>query len=178
MSDRVDAKMLGDKELLNMFKALGNDKVRIKELTMFIKKAMKPIRNTQKSNILSMPNKSGGKEFIIYRDGKKHHTDKQQLAKSIQVFKKQSKSKQLTGYYSGPRLKGGYKSMAKSGFFGLWIEYGTKYSLTGKGKINLKPRPFTNTTNVITGKKLAGENIVNKESKAIQQTIKRFKKKY
>lgn len=177
MSDRINLNMLGNKELMNMFKALGNDKKKMQELTIFARKAMKQITQTQKQNVLSLTN-STGKDFIIYRDGKKHKTDKQQLADSIEVFAKKNKDKLVTGFYSGPRLKGAYKRMNKSGFFGLWIEYGTKYKKTGRGKINLRPRPFTNTANVGVATKKAGSDIVNNEAKSIESTIKRFKKRY
>lgn len=178
MSDRIQVKLEGQKELLNMFKSLGNDRIRIRELTIFIRKAMKPIVNQQKANVLSLTNKTG-KDFIMYRKGKEHILGKQQLARSIGVFKKFKKgTKLITGYYSGPRLKGAYKRMNKTGFFGLFIEYGTKKNKTGKGKINLKARPTFRKQNIIQALKRAGEEIKRKESKAIAQTIKRFQKKY
>lgn len=177
MSDKINFNMLGDKELLNMFKALGDDKTKMRELTIFARKSMKQITETQKQNVLGLPNRTG-KDFIMYRDGKKYKTDKEQLADSIGVFAKKNKDKLVTGFYSGPRLKGAYRRMNKSGFFGLWIEYGTKYKMTGRGKINLQPRPFTNTSNVALATVKAGSDIVSSESKSIQSTIRRFKKKY
>ena len=60
----------------------------------------------------------------------------------------------------------------------ILIEYGTKYKMTGRGKINLQPRPFTNTSNVALATVKAGSDIVSSEAKSIQSTIRRFKKKY
>ena len=94
MSDKINFNMLGDKELLNMFKALGDDKTKMRELTIFARKSMKQITETQKQNVLGLPNRTG-KDFIMYRDGKKYKTDKEQLADSIGVFAKKNKDKLL-----------------------------------------------------------------------------------
>ena len=48
MSDKLSLKIEGEKELMKMFKALGNDRDRIKELNSFLRKAARPILKTQK----------------------------------------------------------------------------------------------------------------------------------
>ena len=167
----------GLEQLEKMFKALGDDKKRIKELNSFIRKAHKPIAKTQKKNILNYSTSNKG--FKVYRDGKMlAETTKEQLAKSIGLLKFKGQRKFTTGFSIGPRLDGVYKKPQKGGWFGWMFEYGTKYRKTGKGKINIRKKPFTNRANISASINLARMEIMNKESKAITNTMKRFKKNY
>ena len=129
MSDRLNTDIKGIQELQKMFKALGNDNVRIKEMTMFIRKSIKNVTDTQKANVLNAS--TDNKKFKVYRNGEVYATtSKEQLAKSIGFFKKKSKDKFSTAYYSGPRLKGKWAKPKVGGWIGMWFEYGTKYNKT------------------------------------------------
>jgi hypothetical protein len=168
----------GEKDLLKMFKALGNDKNRIKELNSFLRKAARPIIKTQRNNIKNYS--TGNEGFKVYRDGKiLAETSKEQLAKTIGLLKFKGKNKNKTiGFAIGPRLDGVWKNPKRGGWFGWMFEYGTKYRKTGKGKINIRKKPFTNRANIVAAVNLAAMEVMNKESKVIEKTMKRFKKNY
>ena len=177
-NSKLIVNIVGEKELLKMFKALGNDKVRIKELNSFLRKAAKPILKAQRANIRGATTDNEG--FEVYRNGIKYaKTSKEQLAKTIGLLKFKGKNRNKTiGFAIGPRLDGVWKNPKRGGGFGWMFEYGTKYRKTGKGKINIRKKPFTNRANTIAAVNLAAIDVMNKESKAIEKTMKRFKKNY
>lgn len=160
-----------------MFKALGDPRTRMKELNSFLRKASKPIIASQRENILN--SSTGGEAFKVYKKGKLFaETSRSQLAKSVGLVKYKPSRKLTTGFKIGPRQKGVWKNPNKGGWFGWWLEFGTKYRKTGKGKINIRKKPFTNTDSTAVAVKFAINEVMNKESKAIQQTMKRFQKLY
>lgn len=176
-NSKLIVNIVGEKELLKMFKALGNDKVRIKELNSFLRKAAKPILKAQRANIRGATTDNEG--FEVYRNGRKYaKTSKEQLAKSIGILKFKGKKRKSTGFALGPRLDGVWSKPNKGGWFGWFFEYGTKKAKTGKGKINIQAKPFTNTGTTSTAVNFAISEVMNKESKAIESTMKRFKKTY
>ena len=175
MSDKLSLKIEGEKELMKMFKALGNDRDRIKALNSFLRKAARPILKTQKDNIKN--SSTYNKPFQVYRKGKVYaETTKEQLAKSVGLLRFKGKRKKTIGFALGPRLDGVWGKPNKGGWFGWWLEYGADN--VGKGKIRLRTKPFTNASNTKAAIGMAAMEVMDKESKAIEKTMKRFKKNY
>lgn len=54
-----------------------------------------------------------------------------QLSKSIGYFTTKA-SRRTFGGYVGPRVRGAFKDMKKSGYYGAWVEYGAEVKLWGK----------------------------------------------
>ena len=163
-----------------MFKALGNDRDRIKELNSFLRKAARPILKTQKDNIKN--GSTYNKPFNIYRKNTKGKrelyasTTSEQLAKSVGLLRFKGKRRHTIGFALGPRLDGVWSKAKKGGWFGWWVEYGADN--VGRGKIKLRAKPFTNKANTKAAIGMAAMEVMDKESKAIEKTMKRFKKNY
>ena len=115
-------KVLGTKELNDMFMQLPKQIKQNSIWQKFWKKNSKPFITAAQSNLNNLTGQKNQKE--VKRN--------QQLKKSIGYFTTKS-SKKYMGGYVGPRVKGTFRSKEKSGFYGAWIEYGGEVKFGGRG---------------------------------------------
>ena len=104
--------VFGLEELQNMFKQLPKQLSEQKIWQKFWRENSKPLVKAAKQ-----------KASAIKETG--------QLSKSIGYFTTKASRRTLGGYV-GPRVKGAFKDMKKSGYYGAWVEYGAEVKLWGK----------------------------------------------
>tara|TARA_Y100001972_G_scaffold114696_1_gene150571 strand:+ start:198 stop:707 length:510 start_codon:yes stop_codon:yes gene_type:complete len=118
---KANIKVLGTKELNDMFLQLPKQ-IKINSVWQkFWRRNSKPFIKAAKSNLNSLKGQRG------LSDKKRTNT----LKKSIGYFTTK-KSRKFMGGFVGPRVKGRFRN-EKSGFYGAWVEYGGEVKFGGKG---------------------------------------------
>ena len=110
---------------------MANKSVRIdgsKELEDFFKRFPKQLNNPKnKTKVFrenSKPLIKKAKDLVVDETG--------QLRDSIGFFTTKA-SRRVGGGFVGPRVRGVYRSMQKTGFYGAFVEYGATTNFGGKG---------------------------------------------
>lgn len=119
---KSDIKVLGTKELNNLFMQLPKQVKKNFIWQKFWRKNSKPFIDAAKSNLNNLT-------------GQQNQTNKkrtEQLKRSIGYFTTRASRKYLGGFV-GPRVKGRFKSKDKSGYYGAWVEYGSEVKFGGRG---------------------------------------------
>ena len=162
-SARIEVKVLGAREIGQVFDALPKQVNKNKIWIKFWREASKPLVKAARSRAVK---KSG------------------QLAKSIGFFTTKASRKYLGGYV-GPRVKGAFAKRdketgkySKSGYYGAWIEYGGEVMFGGRGKGKDQPfmRPAWEQAHqgVLMNGFTAAEKVFNRALKSHEGRLKKY----
>ena len=145
-------RLLGDKELSKMFAQLPKQIKQDKIWNKLWRLVSKPLIKAAKSK-------------TPYRTG--------QLNASIGYFRTK-KSKKYHGAYVGPRVRGAYASIGKTGFYGPFVEYGDEVMFCGKGtgKAQKYMKPAWDAT-----KNQMNKDMLRQAEKAMATLIKSHEKR-
>ena len=143
----------GNKELMEFMKRLPKQLNNPKNLTKIFRENSKPL--IDKAQALA-PKRSG------------------QLAKSIGFFTTKA-SRRVGGGYVGPRVKGKFRSMDNTGFYGAFVEYGGEVMFGGRGHGKEGNQAFMRPAYEQTKNAMMG-NLLRDSRKMMLREAKRLRK--
>lgn len=161
----IDFKTFGTRETARALRKLGGRKTLPVVLqTQAMKRAAKRVTKAVRSNIKDAP------DHWVYRGGEKVIFIKRgQLRRSIGTYVGKKVQPGVTKVYVGPRVKYGFKSEEKAGWFGHMVEYGHK-SVFGF----VPPAPFVRKGNVSGAAKIAGTQVAKDFKYVIERRAKKL----
>ena len=164
---------------MNNLSGKGLEVFGIKELEHMFKDLPKKMSNSRKWNTLWREiGKPLVKEAKLNADAISQDSPvgTGRLGKSIKYFTTR-RSRKFLGGMIGPRVKGAFSSIEKSGFYGAWVEYGSQTNFGGKGFGQNQPfmEPAFNATREEMNRN-ARQSTLNTVEKLMKSYLKRTEK--
>ena len=149
----ITTRIEGQKELEEFFKRLPKQLNNPKNLTKIFRENSKPLTLAAKG-------------FVPVKTG--------QLRDSIGFFTTK-KSRKIGGGYVGPQVRGRFRSMDKTGFYGAFVEYGGEINFGGnapsqKGNQEFMKPAYEQTKNTLMS------NMLRDSRKMMLREVKRLRK--